>query len=124
MVEDDLSFAQIIEEALALWGYHAEWVTTGGIALERMNAQPADLILLDIYLPDGPGYQLIRDFKRINSKVHIVAMTGYNSRELEREVRRQGVSYYMIKPFEIDQLKSILDHITMKTTQASQEREG
>lgn len=99
---------------MSLWGYKAEWVTTGEMALKRMKEHPFDLILLDIYLPDGPGYQLIQDFKRIKPKVHIITMTGHNSRDLEREVRKQGISYYMIKPFEIDQLRSIVDHLNRK----------
>ncbi len=114
IVEDDLSFSMVLEEAFALWGYRAEWVTAGDMALKRMEAQPFDLILLDIYLPDGPGYRLIPDLKRINPKVHIVAMTGHNSRELEMKVRRQGITYYMIKPFEIDQLKSVLDYMNSR----------
>ena len=114
IVEDDLSFSMVLEEAFALWGYRAEWVTAGDMALKRMEAQRFDLILLDIYLPDGPGYRLIPDLKRINPKVHIVAMTGHNSRQLEMKVRRQGITYYMIKPFDIDQLKSVLDYMNSR----------
>lgn len=114
VVEDDLSFATVLEGALSLWGYGAEWVTTGNVALERMKVELFDLILLDISLPDCLGYRLIRHFKEINPKVHVVTMTGYNSRALEKEVRKQGISYYMIKPFELEQLQAILDHIKMR----------
>jgi response regulator of citrate/malate metabolism len=56
-------------------------------------------------------------------------MTGYNSRELELEVRKQGVLYYMIKPFEIGDLRSLLDHISKKrstnvTVQPLRHKEG
>ena len=114
VVEDDLSFSTIVEEALETWGYSAEKVTSGDMALERMRVKLFDLILLDIYLPDCLGHQLIKHFKKIKPKVHIVTMTGHNSREMEKEVRRQGISYYMIKPFEFEQLKALLDHIKMR----------
>ena len=114
VVEDDISFSKVIKEALSLWGYGAELVTSGNTALERMRVKLFDVILLDIYLPDCLGYHLIRHFKRIKQKVNIIAMTGYNSRELEKEVRRQGIIYYMIKPFDLDQIQVILDHIANK----------
>lgn len=114
IVEDDRFFSAILEEALTLWGYRPEWVTTGNTALKRMREQPFDVVLLDIYLPDAPGYRFISEFKEINPKVHIVTMTGYNSRELEKEVRRQGISYYMIKPFNIDQLRDMIGHMNKK----------
>jgi len=114
IVEDDRFFSTVLEEALSLWGYRPERVTTGTMALKRMRAQPFDLVLLDICLPDGPGYRLIREFKEINPKVHVVTMTGHNSRELEKKVRRQGISYYMIKPFNIDQLRDMIDHMNEK----------
>jgi hypothetical protein len=41
-------------------------------------------------------------------------MTGYNCRGLERKIRRLGILYYMIKPFEEAYLKSILDFISLK----------
>ena len=111
VVEDDLSFSAVVEETLNIWGYNAEWVTSGYMALERMKVKFFDLILLDIYLSDCLGYQLIQNFKQIKPTVHIITMTGRNSRELEREVRKQGITYYMIKPFEFEHLKALLDHI-------------
>lgn len=113
IVEDDLSFSPISEE-LDIWGYSAEWVTSGDEALERMKVKLFDVIMLDIYLPDCLGYQLIQHFKRIKPNVHIITMTGHNSRELEKEVRKQGITYYMIKPFEFEHLKTLLDHIQLR----------
>ncbi len=114
IVEDDPIFSKLLEEALSLWGHRAKSVCTGGLALEKMKKNPFDVILLDIFLPDGQGNRLIGYFKNISPKVHIITMTGHNSRELEKEVRREGISYYMIKPFNIDHLKDLIDHMNLK----------
>jgi len=71
-------------------------------------------VLVDIYLPDCMGHELIPRFKEIWPDIGVVVMTGYNSRELELEVRRQGVIYYMIKPFSLEVLREILDHMVIK----------
>jgi len=70
--------------------------------------------LLEVFLPDVQAGDLIPQMKRIRPDVRIITMTGYNSRELEQKIRRQGILYYMIKPFEEAYLKSILDYISLK----------
>ena len=48
-------------------------------------------------------------------------MTGYNSMELELEVREQGILFYLTKPFSMTDLKEIVDHISnMKRREADQ----
>jgi len=56
-------------------------------------------MLLDIYLPDCKGHELIPKFKEARPDMGIVTITGYNTRELELEVRQQGILYYMVKPY-------------------------
>ncbi len=47
-------------------------------------------------------------------EIGIVTMTGYNSRELELEIRQQRIAFYMIKPFSMKELQEVLDHISKK----------
>jgi YesN/AraC family two-component response regulator len=47
-------------------------------------------------------------------------MTGYNSRELELNVRQQGIVYYMLKPFKMNEIKKLLDHISEKVAKGGQ----
>ncbi|MDY6987741.1 MAG: hypothetical protein SWQ30_06760 [Thermodesulfobacteriota bacterium] len=44
----------------------------------------------------------------------IVTITGQNTRELELEVRKQGIAYFMTKPFEAQAMKQVIDHISRK----------
>ena len=117
IVEDDVDVASVLTETFQHWGYSAENVDTGKGALKKVKQKRFDLILLDIFLPDGKGHELIPKLKELWPKVGIVTMTGYNSRELEMEVREQGILYYMVKPFEIKSLKELLDHISQKRDQ-------
>ena len=118
LVEDDDFVARPISEIVVRWGHHIQWSHTGKGALEKMRRTPFDLILLDIFLPDVHGHELIHALKEIRPQVGIVTMTGNNSRELESKVRKEGIIYYMIKPFQMTILKEILDHVSKRSKQA------
>lgn len=117
IVEDDANCAESIGESIENWGYKVERVASGREALKRVKRDAFDLVLLDIFLPDMEGYELIPQFKTLCPEIGIVTMTGHNTRELEMKVREQGILYYMIKPFETKYLQSLLDHISKRLGQ-------
>jgi DNA-binding NtrC family response regulator len=119
IVEDDMALSLNIAESLTSWGNRAEHVRTGKEALKRIGQKYFDLVLLDIFLPDCRGYKLIKQFRQMWPEINVVAMTAHNSRELETQIRKEGVIYYMIKPFELEQIQDILNHISNK-----KEKEG
>ncbi len=67
-----------------------------------------------IFMVNKPGIlaRVLGEFAK--SKVNIVAMTSVSNREMEQRVRVQGVIYYMIKPFEFDELRSIINHLARR----------
>ncbi len=117
VVEDDDSSAEPIAGIIKAWDHKVEVSGTGKDALEKARKKHFDLVLLDIFLPDCKGHDLIPQLRDIWPDMGIVTMTGYNSRELELEVRQQRILYYMIKPFETKHLKTLLDHISQKRDQ-------
>ena len=114
LVEDEASVAETIQEIIGRWGHNVEWSETGKSALERVREKMFDLVLLDIFLPDIKGYDLIPKLKEVWPEIRIVTLTGYNSRELEMKIRKQGIIYYMIKPIDTKILKALVDHISQK----------
>ena len=114
IVENDIAIGSIPMELIERWGYNIANARTCKDALKKVKQKRFDLILLDIFLPDGKGHRLIPQFKQLCPGIGIITMTGYNTRELEMEVRQQGILYYMIKPFDPMALKELLDHISRK----------
>ena len=117
VVEDDGAGVSDLTQRIREWGHRVENADSCKDALEKVRQKRFDLILLDIFLPDGKGHHLIPQIKELWPEIGIVTMTGYNSRELEMSVREQGILYYMIKPFETKWLQSLLDHISQKRGQ-------
>ena len=123
LVEDDDSIASVIDENVGKWGHTIKHAKTGREALKKVTKKRFDLILLDIFLPDCMGHRLIQHFKILWPTAGIVTMTGYNSWELELEVRQQGIFYYLIKPFMMVELKEVIDHISNLTKRRRKDNE-
>ncbi len=117
VVEDDHSTSKVILRTVEECGHEVEVSATGKDALAKLGQKEFHLVLLDIFLPDVLGYELIPRLKELAPQAGIIAMTGHNSRELELQVRKQSILYYMIKPFETKYLKSLLDHISKTRNQ-------
>jgi DNA-binding response OmpR family regulator len=86
-------------------------VDGGQQALDNLERSAPDLILLDVFLPDTTAMELIPQIKAIQPDACIITLTGQSSRGLERKLRELGISYYMAKPFQRDELHSILVHL-------------
>lgn len=114
IVEDEQSSAKLIKKKIEMTGHTVEVVGTGKSALEIVKHMKFNLVFLDIFLPDYHGADLIPQFKSIQNNMGIIVMTGTNSRELELKIRGLGILYYLIKPFDIDSLETILTHLENK----------
>ena len=69
-----------------------------------------DIILLDLIMPKKDGVAVLEELKRRNITRNIIVETSYNSPEVIRNVSEYGVNYYILKPFELDDLENrILD---------------
>ena len=98
IVEDEAAIADTLVYALQGDGHSTEWVTLGQAALERQRQQPADLIILDIGLPDISGFETCRQLRRF-SEVPVMFLSARNG-EIDRVVGLEiGADDYVVKPF-------------------------
>ncbi len=115
VVESDSDLADTIRKMLQNWGHKAHTCGSGKNALKTFMKIHCDLVLTEALLPDMKGEELISRLKTFSPDMHVVAMTWNNSRELEARIRAQGVLYYMVKPFEPESLRSLLDHLSKRS---------
>lgn len=111
LVEDSPESGAVLSEMLQKWGHRVRWETTQAGALAAIDACRFPLILLDILLPDGDATRIIPRIRQLRPDACLVAMTGYNTREMEARVRGLGVGYYLIKPMEFKHLEAIVSHV-------------
>jgi two-component system, OmpR family, response regulator RegX3 len=98
MVEDEESITEPLAEALAREGFDTEVAGTVADALELATRVRPDLVLLDVMLPDGSGYDVCRELRR-DSQVPIIMLTA-RGEETDRIVGLElGADDYIVKPF-------------------------
>lgn len=122
VVEDAVDATWAVERTVRSMGHKVDTVHSGNEGLVRLSEDRFDLVLLDLFLADGMGHDFIKEIKKLQPEIWIVSMADKNSRELETAVRREGVVYHMIKPFDREAVKSILDHMRKRRTKADQSR--
>ncbi len=100
LVEDDASIARSLSDSLIGSGFEVQHVSTGQAAIA---ADPVDLILLDLGLPDMDGYDVCRQVRAV-STVPIIVLTA-RSDEFDRVLGLElGADDYVVKPFSYREL--------------------
>jgi len=98
MVEDEKSITEPLAEALEREGFETSVADTVAGALEQARRESPDLVLLDVMLPDGSGYDVCRELRR-DSEVPIIMLTA-RGEETDRVVGLElGADDYVVKPF-------------------------
>ncbi|WP_412747049.1 response regulator transcription factor [Krasilnikovia sp. MM14-A1004] len=114
LVEDDARIAVPLTEGLGRYGFTVEHVGTGTAAL---TAAPADLVLLDLGLPDMDGIDVCRNL-RTTSEVPIIMLTARDG-ETDRVVGLElGADDYLSKPFSLRELVARIRAVVRRTRAA------
>lgn len=110
LVEDDRSLGATMRERLALESYEVSWVETKQRALTRLGEGLWDLIILDIGLPDGSGFELARHIKDQTS-VPVMFITALSTAEHRLEGFEIGAEEFIPKPFHLRELLLRVKHV-------------
>ncbi|GAA0290058.1 MULTISPECIES: two-component system response regulator CreB [Pseudomonas] len=98
IVEDEAAIADTLIFALQGEGFGTTWLSLGQAALEHQRKTPADLIILDIGLPDISGFETCKQLRRF-SEVPVMFLSARDG-EIDRVVGLEiGADDYVVKPF-------------------------
>ncbi len=104
IVEDDKISGLSILQGLQNDGYAADWVEDKESAETALETNSYDLIILDISLPDGSGFDIIRNLRDINNDTPILVSTSYDDINYKVTALDAGADDYLIKPFDFKEL--------------------
>lgn len=112
VVDDDFMVARVhrgFVEAVA--GFEVvEVAHSGEAALAAVKALRPDLVLLDIYLPDMNGLDLLPMLREVQPDLDAIVISAANEVETVRRALRGGIVHYLIKPFSGADLRESLEH--------------
>jgi two-component system response regulator RegX3 len=118
LVEDEPAIAEPLTETLTREGFHLEVAGTAAAALEKATAVRPDLILLDLMLPDGSGYDVCREVRR-ESQVPIIMLTA-RGEEADRVIGLElGADDYVVKPFSAREVTARVRAVLRRTATAA-----
>ena len=103
VVDDELELLEAIREYLSLRGFRVSEASSGSEMNEILRRDPADLVLLDLHLPDDNGIELTRKLKAKNN-TGIIIVTAYGDSEDRVLGLESGADDYIVKPFNFREL--------------------
>lgn len=110
LVEDHGDTRHTLARLLTHFGHQVSVADNTQSALEIMASQKFDVVLCDIGLPDGTGYELISQAKQ-KQPVKAVAITGFGTDEDIRRGQEAGFDFHLVKPVDFHELRSVLDKV-------------
>jgi len=105
VVDDERLIRWSLEQQLRREGYTVQSVETGAEALQRVQADPPDLILLDVRLPDADGVELLGRLRAADPECLVIVMTAHGGVESAVRAMKLGAHDYVSKPFDMEELK-------------------
>ncbi|AFC29578.1 two-component response regulator [Paenibacillus mucilaginosus 3016] len=122
IVEDDPVAAKIYEQFAAKLGSFRMIATaaTGGQALGLLQVVTPQLILLDVFLPDMNGMDVLRHVRQHGLKTDVILITAANDTDTVSEAIRGGAYGYIIKPILLDKFTATLEQYAQTRVQLGQ----
>ena len=106
LVEDDAMIAEAATCGLKDGGYAVDWIKNGGQVAAAVQAQPYDLILLDLGLPGCDGLQILAELRAAGCSVPILIVTARDDLHSRLGGLDGGADDYIVKPFDMAELQA------------------
>ena len=111
LLEDDLNLSEIVEEYLADEGYEVELVSDAQEALNAAYEKHFDLWILDVKVPLGDGFSLLKELRKSGKSTPAIFLTSLNTADDLKEGFKSGCDDYIKKPFELAELSLRIESI-------------
>ncbi len=116
LVDDDRQVLESMADWLRSKGYELDASTGYSNALERLRAKTYDLVLADIRLRDGDGFDLLEQCRRNWPGTQVILLTGYGTPDSAIEAIRAGAFDYLTKPLIDDELLMAIERAGSQRT--------
>jgi CheY-like chemotaxis protein len=110
VVEDHNDTLQALSRLLSHFGHEISLADTAQAALNTIDSKEFDVVLCDIALPDGNGYDVVARAKR-KRPVKAVALTGFSASEDIERGKEAGFDFHLAKPVDFHELRAVLGQI-------------
>ena len=103
VADDEDSLRWVLEKGLHQAGYEVTAVKDGAAAVRAVEAEPFDLVLLDVRMPGMDGLTALGKMRELRPTASIVVMTAHGTMETAIQAMQRGAYDYLGKPFDLDE---------------------
>ncbi len=104
LIEDEHELANSIQTYLTGNSFVCEWANNAKTAIDKISIYDYDCILLDLMLPDGNGFEILKELKSLNKTEGVIIISAKETLETRIEGFNLGADDYLTKPFHLSEL--------------------
>ncbi len=125
VVDDEQLVCRFLESVLLSSGYQVQTCLSGQEAITRLRVGAFHVVITDLRMPGVDGLTVLRKAKALDSLCQVIVITAYGSMESAVEAMKLGAYDYINKPFNIDEIRILIDKALEKRTllRAAEERD-
>ena len=114
IIEDEAELAALLEYNLGRQGLTTRVISSSKGAVEQLEIWKPDLIILDVMLPDGDGFDLLRELRMVTS-TPVIMLTGRDTPSDRIIGLELGADDFVGKPFELRELRARIRSVLRRT---------
>jgi DNA-binding response OmpR family regulator len=119
LIEDNPGFAEGLRQNLEFDGYRVTLAADVASSARAIAADPPDLIILDLMLPDGNGYDVLRTIRERDSVTPVLLLTALSEEAHKVRGFRLGADDYVTKPFGLLELLARIESLLRRSASGS-----
>jgi two-component system OmpR family response regulator len=108
LLEDDIDLGQAVTDHLEAAGHNVHWCK---LISQARSLTDADIVLLDLNLPDGDGLSLLREWRSAGRPVPVIVLTARDQVSDRIRGLQAGADDYQVKPFDLDELLARIEAV-------------
>lgn len=116
VIEDDRTIGKSLVKGFQEAGHECWWAINGKTGLEKALSQQADVIVLDLMLPEIPGLEVLAQIRKQGLQTPIVILTAKGTVHEKVDGLELGADDYIVKPFAFAELKARVEAVCRRST--------
>lgn len=115
VVDDDENVQRMLCVAFEAKGYRVQTAADGQVALDLLKARPADLVVLDLFMPSLDGWATLARIQKLPEPPPIVILSGAPDVNITPRIFREGVAAFIGKPFRLEVLTNTCQELIRRS---------
>ncbi|OQX83580.1 Fis family transcriptional regulator, partial [candidate division KSB1 bacterium 4484_87] len=120
VIDNERRMCHVLKSALELDKHEVEVAYDGEAGLKKIRQNEFDVVITDLKMPGMDGIGVLEQVKKISPRAEVILMTAYATAQTAVEAMRKGAYDYLIKPFDMIELKLKIKQVLEKKNLATE----